>query len=271
MTIASWIDHLHLETTGPSDGEPVLIVHGWGSSAALMHPFVKALEPAYRVYNIDLPGHGETPPPPAPWGIPEHAELIDALIKEKIGTPVHFIGHSNGGRLSLYMAGDPATAHHFRSLSLISPSGVKPLRSAKYYFRRGLATILKAPFNLMPDRLKAYGLDWLRHTLVWQLLGSSDYSALQGVMRETFVKTVNCYVEDRLANIKAPTLLMWGTKDEAISRHQMQVLNSNIADSALIELKGASHYGYLDQPNVVMPAISHFLSQIPAHPHTISS
>ena len=258
MTISEWIRNLHVEITGPADRDPLLLLHGWGSNAGLMRPLASAFQQNFRVFNVDLPGHGQTPPPPAAWGVPEHAELIDAFLKEYVQKPVHLIGHSNGGRIGLFMAGDPAFAGRVRTLALVSPSGVKPIRKLKYYLRKGITSTLKAPFQWLPARLKDYGLDWLRHSLVWRLLGSSDYSQLHGVMREVFVKTVNCYVEDRLPNVAAPTLLFWGTRDDAVSRHQMLVMERAIPDCTLIELENASHYGYLDQPAVVVSAIRKF-------------
>lgn len=259
----NWVKNLNIEVTGPEAATPVLLLHGWGSNAGLMRPLATALQDIYRVYNVDLPGHGQTPVPPEPWGVPEHAALVQAVIDKKIGQATHVVGHSNGGRISLYMAGDAALSKSIHSLTLISPSGVVPKRTLKYHFKKGLATTLKAPFQLFPGRLQDYGLDWLRHTLVWQMLGSSDYSQLQGVMRKVFVKTVNCYVEDRLERINQPTLLFWGTNDTAISKYQMDVLNRTIAGSELIPLPDASHYGYLDTPGIVIPKLRDFLA---AHP-----
>ena len=261
MTISGWISNLHVEVTGPADGDPMLLLHGWGSSAGLMRPLARAFDDAYRVYNLDLPGHGETPPPPAAWGVPEHAQLLDAFLRERIGRPVHLVGHSNGGRIALYMAGDPATAGHFRTLALISPSGVRRRRTLKVRARRAIAGALKAPFQKLPEPLKAYGLDWLRHTLVWRLLGSSDYNRVQGVMREVFVNTVNCYVEDRLERIAVPTLLFRGTRDDAVSQEQMETMQRRIPDCALIALENAGHYGYIDRPDVVVPAIRQLLAR----------
>ncbi|MFK7845521.1 MAG: alpha/beta fold hydrolase [Rhodothermales bacterium] len=263
----SWLKNLHIERYGPVDAEPVVMLHGWGSNAGLMRPLALALQDKYRVFNIDLPGHGLTPPPPEPWGVPEHAALVQAFIDEEIKQPAHMVGHSNGGRISFFMASDPAYASSVHSLSLISPSGVKPKRTLKYHFRKGLATTLKAPFSILPAGLQTYGLDWLRHTLVWQWLGSSDYSQLQGVMRGVFVKTVNCLLDDRLALIKAPAIFFWGTDDTSISKYQMDVATAKIQGSEMIILEGASHYGHLDQPAIVTEGMRHFLSHHPMrHP-----
>ncbi len=260
------IDQIHVEVTGPEKGAPVVMLHGWGSSAALMRPLAQALQDTLRIYNVDLPGHGETPPPQTAWGVPDYAGLVHRLIQERIGKAVHIVGHSNGGRIALYMASEKNMAPAIKSLALISPSGVKRTRTLSYYVRSWTARLLKAPFHILPGKMKEYGLEWLRHTLVWSWLASSDYSQLKGVMRDTFVKTVNCYVEDRLGRIAVPTLLFWGTLDQAITRKQIMKFEQGIPDSALIKLDGASHYAYLDKPEVVVPALRHFLGQLSGAP-----
>lgn len=250
---------LNLEVDGRIDGPPVLLLHGWGSHAVNMRVIAQALAPDYRVYNLDLPGHGMSPPPPEPWGVPEHAALVADLIRQEIGRPVTIIGHSNGGRIALYMASDGELKQWIRRLVLVSPSGIQPQRTAGYHVRRFVAKVLKAPFELLPEPWRGYGLDWLRHSLVWRLLGSSDYRALEGTMRETFVKTVNFYVDDRVERITVPVLLFWGERDTAVSRRQMAVLEAKIPDAGLVVLKDAGHYGYLDDFGTFIEATKYFL------------
>jgi len=262
-------EQLNIEISGPETGAPLLLLHGWGSSAQLMGVLADALSDEFRVYNFDLPGHGSSPPPPEPWGVPEHAELIFRFIKERIGKPVDIIGHSNGGRISLYMASEPEMAPFIKHLVLISPSGIPRQRTWKYYLRSNLAKALKTPFQLLPEPFREFGLDWLRHSLVWKLLGSSDYSRLEGVMRGTFVKTVNFYVQDRLQRIKAPTLLFWGNRDEAITIAQMHTLEQDIPDAGLIILENAGHYGHLDDPDTVIAATRYFLTE--EQPETVAA
>lgn len=250
---------LNVEVRGPKDAHPLLLLHGWGSSGQSMHPLAEALSESHRTHVIDLPGHGASPPPPDPWGVPEHASLLHEYIEKEIQRPVTVIGHSNGGRIGLYMAGSDEHAEWIERLVLISPSGVQPHRSWGYYVRSGLATTLKTPLQVLPEPLHSPAMDWLRHSLVWRLLGSSDYSSVTGVMRETFVKTVNHHLDDLLHRIDVPTLLFWGTEDEAVSRRQMAVLEDAIDDCGLVELDGAGHYGHLDDLPTVLSGLRHFL------------
>ncbi len=250
---------LHLDVQGPETGAPVLLLHGWGSSAQLMQPIATALADRYRVYNVDLPGHGLSPLPPEPWGVPEYAALVTDLLEKRIGAPTTLVGHSNGGRIALYLASEPNPSPWIERLVLISPSGITPRRTWRYHVKKNTARTLKAPFALLPEPLRAFGLDWLRHSLVWRALGSSDYSALEGVMRQTFVKTVTCHLDDRVHRITIPVLLFWGDHDEAVSNAQMRTLEQSIPGAGLVILPGAGHYGYLDAPGTFIAATRHFL------------
>lgn len=253
-------DDLHIEVSGPEEGPPLLLLHGWGSSAELMRPIAGALNDTYHVFNVDLPGHGQSPDPPAPWGLPEHGALVRDLIDERIGRPALVIGHSNGGRIALFMASDSDLSRRLERLILISPSGIAPERSWTYHLRRAVANAIKAPFLLVPEGpARDFALDWLHHSLVWRALGSSDYRKLEGVMRETFVKTVTHHLDDRIARIKVPTLIFWGDRDEAISERQVRILEERIPDAGLVVLEDAGHYGYLDAPAPFVSATRHFL------------
>ena len=249
---------LSVEVLGPGEGPALLLLHGWGRSRRDMRPLAEGLAPPFRAHLVDLPGHGASPDPPEPWGVPEHADVLNAYIRDSIRAPLSIAGHSNGGRIALYMASDPASAPIER-LALISPSGVAPERSWAHRLRAALATALKAPVQALPAPVRPPAEDWLRHSLVWRLLGSADYNAEQGVMRETFVRTVNHHLNGALRRVDVPTLLFWGTEDEAVSRRQMTVMASEIPDCGLVELEGAGHFGHLQQPDVVQAGLQHFL------------
>ncbi|MEX0822555.1 MAG: alpha/beta hydrolase [Rhodothermales bacterium] len=251
---------LHRTVSGDASNPPVLLLHGWGSSAENMATIARGLEADYRVVNVDLPGHGLSPPPNEPLGVPEHAALVARLIETDLNGPVTIIGHSNGGRIALFMASHDDFKFLIHRLVLVSPSGVTPRRSAGYHARRLLASTLKAPFTLLPGRLRAFGLDWLRHSLLWRALGSSDYRTLSGTMRETFVKTVTHHLDEQVAGIGVPTLLFWGENDTAVSRRQMEFLKTHIPDAGLVVLPDAGHYAYLDEPATFLAATRHFLA-----------
>jgi pimeloyl-ACP methyl ester carboxylesterase len=262
--VAAFAPRVYAEVTGPEGAPPVLLLHGWGSSAELMRAAGAPLAGARRVHNLDLPGHGRTPAPPSAWGVPEYAALVAHYVRTRGLAPLPVVGHSNGGRIALHLASDPATADLFSRLVLVSPSGVRPPRPPAYYVKKAWAATLKAPFRLVPEGpLRQRGLAWLRTTVYWRLLASADYQQASGVMRETFVKTVNHHLDDRLPQVRVPTLVVWGDRDTAVARRQVDTLVERIPDAGLVVLPGAGHYGYLDAPDAYAAAVRRFLGVEP--------
>lgn len=81
--------------TWGATGPAVLLVHGWGGSAAQMTPFVEALrEAGIRVVAFDGPGHGESAGRSA--SIPAFADAI-ARVAGAVGPLAGVVAHSMGG------------------------------------------------------------------------------------------------------------------------------------------------------------------------------
>jgi pimeloyl-ACP methyl ester carboxylesterase len=256
---ANFLEHLHADVHGPAGAPPLLMLHGWGASAEAMRPAGAPLADRFRIHNLDLPGHGRTPPPPEAWGVAEYAALVDAYLEREDLGPLPVVAHSNGGRIALFMASDDRYRRRFTRLALIAPSGVTPRRPISYYVKTAWISAIKAPFAIMPPPLRQRGLAWLRTTIYWQLVASADYQRASGVMRETFVKTVRHHLDDRLARIGAPVLVIWGDRDTAIGRHQVDVLEREIPDVGVVVIEGAGHYAYADDPATYASAVSNFL------------
>lgn len=101
--------------------ERVLCVHGMAGSAANWTELMALLEPDFACDALDLPGFGWSPPPATMAGYSVTA-LAATVVKaiEYLGGPVHLIGNSLGGLVSVRVAtGRPDL---LRSLTLISPA-----------------------------------------------------------------------------------------------------------------------------------------------------
>ena len=251
---------LSYEELGSPSEEAIVVLHGWGSSAEIMKPLAALLATRYRTVNVDLPGHGLAPVPQHPLGLEDHANLVFSLCAHLKLDSFSVVGHSNGGRIALHMGSEPAMSERISRLFLLSPSGIRRSRTVGFYIRSYTAKLVSAPFKLLPNKAREFTLDWLRHSVLWKMLGSSDYSKLTGVMRETFVQLVNSYVEDRLDRIKCPTLIIWGSNDEAIERRQIEIILEAIPDSGLVELTGGNHFAFLRELQKTSASIFHLMS-----------
>lgn len=262
------LEHLRVRARGPEDESALLFLHGWGSNLTDMEALARPLGEEFRVLTLDLPGHGESPPPDTPWGVPEYARLVLRAASAYDLDRFTVVGHSNGGRIGLYMASREPYASSIERLVLIAPSGITPRRSAGYYLRSWTAAAAKAPFRLLPEPYRSRCLDWLRSTALWRALGSSDYRAVDGVMRDTFVRTVTHHLDEEVDRIEVPTLIFRGTADPAVSRRQVELLEERIPDAGLVDLENAGHYAHIEQPTVCLSAIRYFLTH--SSPSTVA-
>ena len=118
-----------VEVTG--DGEPVLLLHGWGCTHEIFKSLAQILSQQYKVYSFDFPGFGASQEPSEVWGVEEYTRLIETFIADNgIKNPA-LVGHSFGGRVSLLYSSRNETAR----VVLVDAAGIKPKRSWKYYYK----------------------------------------------------------------------------------------------------------------------------------------
>ncbi|HEX2619070.1 MAG TPA: alpha/beta hydrolase, partial [Phototrophicaceae bacterium] len=235
----------------------VLMLHGWGANLDLVLPLAKRLAQLnYRIYAPDLPGFGETAPPPVAWTVYDYAAWVLAYLdSQQISGQVYLFGHSFGGRLSLILGADHA--ERFRKIVLADSAGVREpapitsrLRLSTYRaIRTGLRTVGLRP---IADHLQS----WYSRRY-----GSSDYNAASGTMRETFVRVVNEDLLPYAARVKPSTLLLWGDRDDDTPLHQGKLLEQTIPDAGLVVFKGAGHYSYLERLDESVRVIDYFFRQ----------
>ena len=230
-------------------GKPVLVLHGWGANSDVMLPLTSSLKLKRTYYLIDFPGFGKSGEPPEPWDVGNYTEMTATFINEVIKEPVDILAHSFGGRVCLKLCSNDAIKSLAKKIIITGGAGMKPRRSLKFYTKKYFALTLKFPFTLLPGGSQKKGLDWLRSTTLWKSLGSSDYKSLNGVMRQTFVKTVSEYLEPTLPKISHEILLLWGANDDTTPLYQAKIMERGIKNAGLAVIDHAGHYAFLDRPN----------------------
>lgn len=229
-------------------GKPLIVLHGWGADSRVMMPLVRQLSHLRTCYVLDLPGFGKSPAPEKPWNIGDYADLVEHFIRDLGGPSVDMLVHSFGGRITLKLCARPFGREYIDKALITGGAGMKPRRGLKYYLKRYTAKLLKAPFLLLPVKQRHKAMEWLRTTAAWKALGSSDYSRLSGVMRETFVRSVTEFLEPELPKIPHDVLLLWGKDDEATPLYQARRMEEGIENAALVVIEHAGHYAFLDRP-----------------------
>ena len=90
-------------------------------------------------------------------------------------------------------------------------------------------------------------------------MGSTDYRNASPKMREILVKHVNTDISDKVSKIKCPTLLIWGTQDEAVPYEDAQELEKLIKDAGLVTYEGCTHYAYLERLQQTINVLKSFI------------
>jgi pimeloyl-ACP methyl ester carboxylesterase len=104
-----------------SGGEPALFVHGLAGSSRNWTDLMGLLSPRLAGLALDLPGSGDSlPRPDGRYSISAMAQTVATLIERQGRGPVHLLGNSMGGAISLRVAA--RRPRLVKSLTLISPA-----------------------------------------------------------------------------------------------------------------------------------------------------
>ncbi len=251
MTIT--VNNLKVNYIDCGQGEPVVILHGWGSSSAAFNYIIKSFSDKFRMIAIDLPGFGDSDMINEPWDVNDYANFITDFLKAiDIENPV-MIGHSFGGRVIFKGIGEGKFTAN--KIILLDSAGIKPKKSIKSKIRLAAFKMVKCILSCPLWRNKTSGL--LNRARSY--FGSSDYNNAPPVLRQTLVKSVNEDLRHYMPRINAPTLLIWGENDTATPLNDAKIMNSLIPDSGLCVIKGGSHFSFIDSPYEVNAIISSFL------------
>ena len=204
------------------EGEPLLLVHGLGGSAANWLALAPLLLPGRRLIVPDLPGHGGSDPLPAAASLTAYADSLAALLDG----PAAVVGHSLGGAIALRLA-----IRRSRLVSALVLAGAAGISSGSRRARYGLAIsgLLKPGRKIAPHRARVARSAALK-ILVFGRWGASDPPALPPQMAEAFlsgparhtdtVSAAKALVRDDprpdLDRVRCPVLLLWGARDNQL-------------------------------------------------------
>ncbi|MBR0026729.1 MAG: alpha/beta hydrolase [Clostridia bacterium] len=234
------IDGIQLNYERRGEGSPVLLLHGWGANIAAMKPIADCvISLGYEAVSLDFPGFGESPEPPAAWGVPEYAKVTRAFIEEQGIRGCDVICHSFGGRVTILLASEDEKL--FNRLVLVDAAGVRPKRGLRYYIRT-----YKYKLGKHLKKIKLFDR-MFRLSKRQKNAGSEDYRALSDSMKGTFVRVVNLDLAPKLKEIKNETLIIWGENDTDTPMYMAERMERDIKNSGLAVLPGAGHFSYVDQ------------------------
>lgn len=227
---------------GSKDGKDIVFLHGWGQNIQMMKMLADPLSKENNIVIVDLPGFGESTEPTYDWMVDDYVEAIKSLLESlKIKKPI-LVGHSFGGKISLLYS----SKYEVEKLVVLGSPYKKEIE------KLSLKTKMLKAAKKVPVLNKLEGFA-KKH------IGSTDYRNASEIMRKILVNTVNYDISSNLSKIKCPTLIIWGTNDEAVPIEDAYELEKIIKDAAVIEYEGCSHYAYLERLNQTVNVLRSFI------------
>jgi pimeloyl-ACP methyl ester carboxylesterase len=214
----------------------------------------------FRVYALDFWGFGESAKEDTPpIRIKSYVSMVYQFMEYMGILQAPVIGHSMGGTVSLQM-----TLDH-------------PDRVAK-------AAVVGSPMvgsslNLL---LKMGGVEWIADTLfrfppmlrfvIWFVLAGDSKQVQKMILRdvsrtnaESFFRSIGDLrrtdLRPRMAEIKVPTLGIFGTHDNIVHPNQSRVLGEKIRHARVQMMSGSRHFPMLDEPELFRETLLDFLTE----------
>ncbi len=252
--------------SGPADGVPVVLVHGYPESSYMWGEALAALgEGGWRGVAPDLAGYGDSEPdPPGTWE--RHVEALGRFVAELGLGPVVLVTHDWGVPVGLRWACDnPGAARalvisdggffaglRWHDLANVMRTPGEGERLIAAYTREGLGQALAAVSTGMTDEAldeywKGFAGDTRRHGHL-ELYRSGDFEKLEPY-------------EGCVARLALPTLIVWGEQDRFASGKMAHRFNEEVPGSELAVFEDAGHFVWEDEPGRTAETLVEFLAR----------
>ena len=232
-------------------GSAVLLSHGYGATSQMWKGQVDALKDEYRVITWDMRGHGQTDSPDDPAVYSEAATVDDmaAILREEGVTQAVIGGLSLGGYMSLaFYLKHPEmvralmlfdTGPGYRNPQARQAWNETAETRAKAFEERGLAAAGGGAEVRVSQHRSAAGLA----------------KAARGMLAQFDARVI-----ESLADIKVPTLILVGAKDQPFLA-ATDYMTTRIPNATKVVIEDAGHAANIHQPAAFNQAVTDFLKR----------
>jgi 3-oxoadipate enol-lactonase len=245
---------LHRAGSGPA----LVMLHCLGMTHHLWD-CLGGLANQYTLLSYDLPGHGETPVPDAPYGVEELAEQLAGVLRRAGIAKAHVMGISLGGLVAQCFAATepqmtgklvlcdttPRYTDEARGMWVVRAAAARKDGAAsllptieKIWFTPGFVASDPPAVQLVRDTFRACSGEG--YALACEALGAAD-------------------LRDLAPRIKAPALVVCGAEEGQAFKDAAHWLHDNIAGARLEMIPSAGHASVLEQPVRIEALLREFL------------
>lgn len=242
------------------EGRPLVFLHGLGSNSLSWLLTVPGFSSKHRVIAIDHIGHGRSDKPVIAYRVTDFVDYIEEFLTNLKFGEVDLVGNSLGGWIGARLA--LRRPELVSKLVLVGSAGLQPWPELK-------EKLEKVPFaprtaKEVKELLSMCFYDKLRYTnqitvLVSYLLRmlDSSYSTIEKVIES--VLDPNEWLDGKLHEIKAETLVLWGKEDELMPVEFAYQFAENIPKTQLKIIPQCGHVPQIEKPKEFNQMLRDFL------------
>jgi pimeloyl-ACP methyl ester carboxylesterase len=274
IRIEHWLDGAHGRmrywTTAPQHGLPVVLIHGYGSLIEHWGRVMPALARLHTCYAPDLYGFGysaarRTLPHRRLW-----SNQVATLLQQVVHEPAVIVGNSLGGTVAAQLAHDYPQL--VRGLVLVDTTGLPGVISMLPRAKRAFCQAAQAPLagELMMRVLDGpRGVRQFLHALYHrtECITPELVATLSGPFQRPHLAPFCLYMlrhfdkltlDLRPGDVTAPTLIVWGANDPALSLTSGQAIHKRMFPHAHFEaIPNSGHCPFDETPeafcDIVIP------------------
>jgi len=255
------VDDTRLYYTERGAGEPLLLIHGLGSSSRDWAAQADHFAEHYRVLRVDLRGHGRSERGDGPYSIAQFARDVAVFLRKRDAVPAHVVGLSMGGMVAFELsAGAPQILRSLVVVNSVADMRLHTWHDVWFYASR------RATVQLLGMRR------------VGQLLASQLFvKPSQENLRETFVRRwaqndkqaylwsvdaiMRWGVTDRLDDIDVPALLVSSDEDYTPVSAKERIA-AQLPDAELAVVDDGRHALPAEKPSAFHEIVDAFLTRL---------
>jgi non-heme chloroperoxidase len=247
---------VHYAEHGDESGAPILFLHGWPDSWFTFSRVLPSLPKTLRAIAVDQRGFGESDHPESGYTFQELAADAVALLDELDIERAPIVGHSYGS----FVAREIAIAHPRRVVSLV-------LIGTGYATSTPVLEGLQVAARTLPDPIP--------ESFAREFQASTAYRALPPEFFDRIVveslkiparlwpvmieRLVQYDAIAALANLRVPTLLLWGDHDALFSRAEQDRFLAAVPSARLKVYEETGHCPNWERPDDVAADIASFV------------
>jgi pimeloyl-ACP methyl ester carboxylesterase len=254
--------HLATGVTVPylEQGDPqaatVLLLHAWVESSACFDRLLRAVPPTLRVFAMDQRGHGDADKPDDGYALVNFADDIEAFMDAVGLQSAVLLGSSSGG----YVAQQVAIQVPHRVDGLVLVGAPRSLQG-----RPAFADEVDRLTDPVDPTWVEESLTWFpryHHVPDWYIKDRirDGLRVPAHVWMAGLAGFTTAVPPSESATITAPTLIIWGERDELLPLQDAYLLLAAIPGSRLIVYKDTGHVVLWEQPERVATDLADFVA-----------